>query len=202
MSTYGDLQDRIADDLNRTDLSDQVRDQLKLAIVHYGRIPFWFNEARSTLTASNSASFLTVPSDYLDMVELYINLSSSDPVRMIPASLDEVVGSRRSGGSTPFKYCYFGDRFELDCEVNTQYTFPLWYIKELTTLSATSDSSLWTSQGEDLIVSRAEKVLYRDVLKDQSKFLLAKDAEKEAKTSLLRFRDQKVGTGYAKPWGY
>ncbi len=201
MSTYGDLQDRIADDLNRTDLSDQIRDQVKLAIVHYGRFPFWFNEARSTLTASNSTTFLTVPSDYLDVVELYINISNY-PVRMIQKPLDEVIGYRPTNGSTPYAYCYFADRFELECPVNTQYTFPIWYIKELATLSATSDSSLWTSQGEDLIVARAEKVLYRDVLKDTSKFALAKDAEREAKTSLLRFRDQKVGTGYAKPWGY
>ncbi len=201
MSTYGDLQDRVADDLNRSDLSDQIRDQIRLAIVHYGRFPFWFNEARTTLTGSSSTTFLTVPSDYLDTVDLYINVSNY-PIKMIASDLNDVVGGRPSNGSTPYRYCYFGDRFELECPVNIEYTFPLWYIKELATLSATSDSSLWTSQGEDLIVARAEKVLYRDVLKDSKAFSLAKDAEKEAKTSLLRFRDQKIGTGYAKPWGY
>lgn len=200
MSTYGDLQDRIADDLNRADLSDQIRDQIKLAIVHYGRVPFWFNEARTTLTASSSASFLTVPSDYLDTVDLYINVGGI-PIKMTNSTLNDVVGGRPTGGSQPSRYCYFADRFELNCEVNQEYTFPLFYVKELATLSASTDTSLWTSQGEDLIVSRAEKVLYRDVLKDSSKFLLAKDAEKEAKSSLLGFRDRKIGTGHTKPWG-
>jgi hypothetical protein len=199
MSTYGDLQDRVTDDLNRTDLSDQIRDQLKLAIVHYGRFPFWFNEARTTLTASSSASFLTVPSDYLDTVELYIKIGGY-PVRMIPTDLDDVVAYRPTSGSQPAKYCYFGDRFELDREVNQQYEFPLWYIKELATLSATSDSSLWTSQGEDLIVYRAEKMLYRHTLRDRVAAADCASAEREAMKSLLRFRDQKIGTGFAKPW--
>src|SRR5688572_25786277 len=103
MSTYGDLQDRIADDLNRTDLSDQIRDQIKLAIVHYGRFPFWFNEARTTLTGSSSTTFLTVPTDFLDTVELFVNVSSY-PQRMTPATLNEVIENRPTNGSTPYRY--------------------------------------------------------------------------------------------------
>lgn len=201
MSTYGDMQSRIADDLNRSDLGSQISQQIKKAIVHYGRIPFWFNEARTTLTASSSASFLTVPSDYLDTVELYIKVSGY-PIRMLPKTLDEVVGNRPSSGSQPGAYCYFGDRLELDFEVNQQYEFPLWYVKELATLSASADTSLWTTQGEDLIVFRAEKMLYSQVLKDQASAQRSHELEKEAKKSLLRFRDQKIGTGQAKPWGY
>lgn len=199
MSTYGDLQDRIADDINRTDLSDQIRDQIKLAIVHYGRFPFWFNEARTTLTASSSASFLTVPSDYLDVVELYINIGDH-PVRMEPKTLNEILEYRPVGESQPGAYCYFADRFELDYKVNQEYLFPLWYIKELATLSASTDSSLWTYQGEDLIVYRAEKMLYSRVLKDHKEAASCAALEREARTSLLRFRDQKTGTGQAKPW--
>jgi hypothetical protein len=201
MSTFGDLQDRIADDINRTDLSDQIRDQIRLAIVHYGRIPFWFNEARTTITASSSTTFLTVPSDYLDKVELYINIGTY-PCLMLEKPLNEILEYRPSGGSQPHSYAYFGDRFELDCPVNTTYTFPLWYIKELATLSATADSSLWTSQGEDLIVYRAEKMLYSRVLKKPSEASECGQLERDARTSLLRFRDQKIGTGYARPWGY
>jgi hypothetical protein len=201
MSTYGDLQDRIADDLNRTDLSDQIRDQIKLAIIHYGTFPFWFNEGRTTLTGSSSTSFLTVPSDYLDVVELYINVGNY-PVKMEQKPLDFIVGYRGTNESQPGAYCYFGDRFELDCKVNQQYTFPLWYIKELATLSATTDSSLWTYQAEDLVVFRAEKMLYSRVLKDKAEAASCAALEREARTSRLRFRDQKIGTGSAKPWGY
>lgn len=201
MSTYGDLQDRIADDILRTDLSDQIRDQINLAILHYGRIPFWFNEARTTLTASNSASFLTVPSDYLETVELYIKIGGY-PVRMLEKPLNEIVEYRPTSGSQPSAYAYFGDRFELNFEVNQQYEFPLWYIKSLATLSASTDTSLWTSQGEDLIVFRAEKVLYSRVLKKSQEASECAALEREARTSLLRFRDQKIGTGSAVPWGY
>ena len=199
MSDFGGLISRIADDVNRTDINSQISQQIQGAIRHYRTFPFWFNEARSTLTASSSASFLTVPSDYLDTVELYIKVGGH-PLRMTPAPLDEVVGNRPTAGSQPGKYCYFGDRFELDYEVNQQYEFPLYYIKELATLSASTDTSLWTTTGEDLIVFRAEKMIYSQVLKDKKAAADCAVLEREARNSLLRFRDQKTGTGYAKPW--
>src|SRR3990167_6921469 len=201
MSTYEDLRSRIEVDINRTDITAQVQQQIRLAIKHYGTFPFWFNEARTTLTASSSASFLTVPSDYLDIVELYINVGDY-PIRMEQKPLNEIVEYRPPSESQPGAFSYFADRFELDYKVNQEYTFPLWYIQELATLSATSDTSLWTSQGEDLIVYRAEKMLYSRVLKNQTEASACGVLEREAKVSLLRFRDQKIGTGYTKPWGY
>lgn len=199
MSTYTQVQSRIADDINRTDLTSQIQQQIKLAIKHYRTFPMWFNEARTTLTASSSASFLTVPSDFLDTVELAIKVSGY-PVPMKSKPLVEIVQYRPTSGSQPTSYCYFGDRFELDYEVNTQYEFPLWYIKELTELSAGGDENEWLKSGEDLIVYRAEKMLYASVIKDKAQAKVAAELEREARTALLRFRDQKIGTGHAKPW--
>lgn len=199
MSDFGEIQGRIRDDLNRSDINSQIASYVKGAIRHYRTFPFWFNEARTTLTASSSASFLTVPSDYLDTVELYIKVGGY-PVRMEQKTLNEIVEYRPTSGSQPGAYAYFGDRFELDFEVNQQYEFPLWYIKELATLSASSDTSLWTTTGEDLIVFRAERMLYSQVLKDKRSAADCAILEREARNSLLRFRDQKIGTGYAKPW--
>jgi hypothetical protein len=201
VSTYVQLRSRIADDLNRTDMTSQINQQIKLAIKHYRTFPMWFNEARTTLTASSSASFLTVPTDYLDTVELYIKVGGY-PVRMEAKDLNSIVEYRPTSGSQPGAYAYFGDRFELDYEVNQQYEFPLWYIKELTELSADADENEWTKTGEDLIVYRAEAKLYRHVLKDAKAAAEAERSEREARTAILRFRDQKIGTGQAKPWGY
>src|SRR3990167_10052557 len=184
MSTYEDLRSRIEVDINRTDITAQVQRHIKLAIKHYGTFPFWFNEARTTLTASSSASFLTVPSDYLDVVELYININSY-PVRMEPKTLNEIIEYRPTSESQPGAYAYFGDRFELDYKVNQEYTFPLWYIQELATLSASSDTSLWTNQGEDLIVFRAEKMLFASVLDDERRMGTAAALERDAKVALL-----------------
>lgn len=199
MSDFGELQGRIRDDLNRTDINSQIASQIQGAIRHYRRFPFWFNEAVTTLTASSSASFLTVPSDYLDTVELYIKVGGY-PVKMQQKTLNEIVEYRPTSGSQPGAYAYFGDRFELDFEVNQQYEFPLYYIKELATLSASTDTSLWTTTGQDLIVFRAEKMLYRHTLKDRAAASDAERAEREAYVSLLGFRDQKTGTGQAIPW--
>src|SRR3990167_6974218 len=167
MSTYEDLRSRIEVDINRTDITAQVQQQIKLAIKHYGTFPFWFNEARTTLTASSSASFLTVPSDYLDIVELYINVGNY-PIRMDQKPLNEIIEFRPPSESQPGCYAYFADRFELDYKVNQEYTFPLWYIKEPAALPGASGTGLWASQGEGLIVYRAEKILYSRVLKNQT----------------------------------
>jgi hypothetical protein len=199
MSNFGELQARIRDDLNRDDINSQISSQIQAAIRHYRKFPLWFNEAVTTLTASSSASFLTVPSDYLDTVELYIKIGGY-PVRMMQKSLNEIVEYRPTSGSQPGAYAYFGDRFELDFEVNQQYEFPLYYIKELATLSASADTSLWTTTGEDLIVYRAEKMLYRHTLKDRQAAADCNASERDAFNSLLGFRDQKVGSGQAKPW--
>lgn len=201
MSDFAGVISRIADDVNRTDINTQISQQVQGAIRHYRKFPFWFNEEVTTLTASNSASFLTVPADYLDTVELYIKVGGF-PLRMLKRDLDDVVGGRQTTGSQPNRYCYYKDRFELNCQVNQQYEFPLYYVKELATLSASSDSNLWTTTGEDLIVYRAEKMLYASTLKNTAAAKVASELEKEARTSLLGFRDQKIGTGQAKPWGY
>jgi hypothetical protein len=201
LSTYTQVQSRIADDINRSDLTSQIQQQIKLAIKHYRTFPFWFNEARATLTASSSASFLTVPTDYLDVVDLYIKVGGY-PVQMLNKPLIDIVQYRPSSGSQPRAFCYFADRFELDCEVNTQYEFPLWYIKELTELSGGSDENEWLKSGEDLIVYRAEKMLYAAVIKDKAQAKVCSELERDARNALLRFRDQKIGNGQATAWGY
>lgn len=201
MSDFAGLISRVADDVNRTDINTQISQQIQGAIRHYRKFPFWFNEEVTTLTASSSATSLTVPSDYLETVELYIKVGNF-PLKMLNRGLDEVVGGRPPNGSQPNRYCYYKDRFELNCQVNQQYEFPLYYVKELATLSASSDTNLWTTTGEDLIVFRAEKMIYANVIKDKAQAKIASDLEREAKTSLLGFRDQKIGTGQAKPWGY
>jgi hypothetical protein len=199
MSTYTQVQSRIADDILRSDLTSQIQQQIKLAVKHYRTFPFWFNEGRTTLTASSSASFLTVPSDFVDVVHLQIKVGGH-PLPMYMKDLQTVVDARSGSGSQPTEYCYFADRFELNCEVNTQYEFPLWYVKELTELSAGSDENEWLKSGEDLIVYRAEKMLYANVLKDKAQAKVCAELERDAKVALLRFRDQKTGTGQAKPW--
>jgi len=43
MSTYAEMQSKIADDLNRSDLTSQIQREINRAIRKYSRKPFWFN---------------------------------------------------------------------------------------------------------------------------------------------------------------
>ena len=44
MATLGEIHDRIADDLNRTDLTSQIILAINRAIQHYETRRFWFTE--------------------------------------------------------------------------------------------------------------------------------------------------------------
>jgi hypothetical protein len=65
MSTYTQLQSRIADDINRTDLTSQIQQCILLAIQHYKNERFWFNETSATLTTTVSSAQVGAPSDIL-----------------------------------------------------------------------------------------------------------------------------------------
>src|SRR5690242_8774481 len=113
MSTYGDLQSRIADDLNRTDLTSQIQQNILLAIQHYKKERFWFNETNATATATTSSAQVAAPSDILAIDKLYIVISGKN-VQLMPRDLNSIIEYRPITNGRPRAFCYYRDQFELD----------------------------------------------------------------------------------------
>lgn len=195
MSTYTQLQSRIADDLNRTDLTSQIQQQILLAIQHYKQERTWFNETSTTLTATVGQGYITAPSDILIIDHLYITISSRN-IELEQVSLNDVIEYRPTSNARPRCFAYHQNRFELDALSDSAYSLPLYYVKELTALSAGSDTNGWTTDGEDLIVFRAEKMLYANVIKDFEKAQAAALLEKDALTMLRGMRNARTSRGY------
>lgn len=53
MSTYAQMQAKIADDLNRSDLTSQIQREINRAIRKYASMPFWFSSATANFTTAN-----------------------------------------------------------------------------------------------------------------------------------------------------
>lgn len=195
--TYGNLQSRIADDLNRTDLTSQIKENILLAIQHYKSERFWFNEASQTLASVIGQVYVTAPSDILVIDDFYITVSSRN-VEMVEQDLNSILEFRPPTNGRPRAYCYYQNRFELDRPADIVYSMPLYYQKELAQLSSDSDTNGWTTDAEDVIVFRAEKTLYANVIKDSDKANTAAVQERDALTALRALRNSRVSSGYAK----
>jgi hypothetical protein len=199
MSTYTQLQSRIADDINRTDLTSQIQQCILLAIQNYKNERFWFNETSATAATTASSAQVGAPSDILRIDRLYLVISGINQV-LEPQDLDSIIDSRPSTNGRPRAYCYYRNQFELDRPADAVYTLRLYYLKELTALSAGTDSNGWTTDGEDLIVFHAEKKLYANVIKDQAKASIAASQEREALTAMRSLARARTTTGYTKAY--
>jgi hypothetical protein len=197
MSTYSDLQSRIADDLNRTDLTSQIQQNILLAIQQYKNERFWFNETSATATTTTSSAQVGAPSDILSIDHLYIVISGVN-IELMQRDLGDVIEYRPTTNGRPRAFSYYRNQFELDRLADQAYTLKLYYLKELTALSAGTDSNGWTTDGEDLIVFHAEKKLYANVIKDQAKAAVAAVQERDALTAMRTLARARTTTGYTK----
>lgn len=193
MTTFANVRARVADDTQTTAMTSQISQQILLAIKHYRTFPFWFNEGSTTLSAS--LAYVALPSDYVSEVALYLTESSTDR-RLTRMTAEEIFTDRPSTGGRPTAYTIFGDRIEFNRSCDQVYTLPFKYIKELTVLSGDDDENEWLISGEDLIVYRAEKVLYDRVLKDKDEAARCAALEREAFNAINRYNQSRVGTGY------
>jgi hypothetical protein len=199
VSTYTQLQSRIADDLIRTDLTTQIQQCILLAIQHYKNERFWFNETSATATASVGSAQVGAPSDMLRLDHLYLVISSTN-IELVPEDFNSIVEFRPTSNGRPRSFCYYRNQFELDRKCDTAYSLLIYYQKELTALSSGSDTNGWTTDAEDLIVFHAEKKLYANVIKDAAKASFAAEQESAALTALRTLRNARTSTGYTKAY--
>jgi hypothetical protein len=168
MSTYLDLQNRIAQDyLNRSDFTDQIKRAIQAAIRHYERRRWRFNETASTIAASAGQTFLTLPANFLTLD--YLQISAFGSLTHLKQRTWAEVLEMRAGSSNgfPTDYCIYQDQIELALVPDSAYNCPLYYIKSLTELSADGDTNSWTNGVlQDLIVYNATKQLWGTVLRN------------------------------------
>lgn len=203
--TYGAMQDRIADELARSDLTSQIQKAIQSAIKHYERQRFFFNEARSvTFSLSSSQEFYTA-SDHasipnllqIDAFTLLLN-GTVYPVRQ--ASYDEI--EEMPGGTydpIPSRYSYYGQQVRLYPVPSGGSLARVSGVLRLATPSATTDTNAWMTDAEELIRSRAEWDLYARVIRDPEMMMTSRALEQEALAAVTSESTLRMGRGRIKP---
>lgn len=173
MGTYLDLQNAIASDLTRSDLTTQVKSAIIDAVRHYETSRFYFNITRSMTfptvigQAAYGASDLAQIPYIIGIDALFLN-DTGRPYELEKYEADEfeVLQSTSTGNGRPCAYTYIDSQILLWPAPVAVYTMRPHMHYRLTELSADTDTNAWTNDAEQLIRCHAKLLLYANLIED------------------------------------
>lgn len=202
MSTFGTVRNRILSDLNRTssnDLTSSVETEIQTAIAFYEKRRFWFLEARATTTTIVGQEYYALPEDFRDDDSLVITVNSEtyQLKRRTYELLEQwYLGSSLTGD--PTDYAIYDEQIRLYPVPNNQYTMTLSYYKKLNSLSGQDDTNAWMVEGEGLIRSRVEWLLFARKLRDYDAAQACKVLEEEELAQHEKLTRSRLLTGHTR----
>ncbi len=172
MSTYSDMQARIADELNRDDLSSQIRLAIKSAIAYLETEPFYFNEQRAYVTTSAGTRAYGLPDEFQGVNTLtltynnYITLLDEKPWSYI-----EHITSTTESQGWPRAYAIYDYQLWVYPIPDQAYTLTMAYYKRLEDVSATGSDNAWMDprHGEEIVRTLAKVDLMENVIPDPAR---------------------------------
>ncbi|MFH1235393.1 MAG: hypothetical protein V1685_00445, partial [Parcubacteria group bacterium] len=168
--TYKNIQDRIADELNRGDLTAQIKLAIISAIEHYERERWWFEEsistAVSTTAAQNYVTDATISSlAIIDKVQITVG---SAKYTLTPITYDEwAIQAMSTTSGQPTEYAYYQNRLYLYPTPGDTYVLTISGVQRLTTLSADLSNNGFTNYCEEVIRQRAKADVRANVILDE-----------------------------------
>jgi len=195
---YLAMQDRIADEVRAassaasSDIASQIKLAIQSAISSYQNESFYFNEGSFTFQTVNGQEYYTssdnseIPNilSFLD-VRITVNNTTYPLTARTFQYIDQIQTNTGYTGD-PVDYCTWAQQIRLYPIPFTARTVTVSYIKNLTILSADTDTNAWmTGNAEQLIRGRAKWDLYLNTLKDPENAQASKLYELDAYKSLL-----------------
>lgn len=211
MTTYGGAVDYILTNLARSDtsLTVVVEREFQRAVEFYASERFWFNEARTSFTASATIYYplatifpatSAYSAGYVEIDQLSINVNGS-VYEMQPRTHQELVRIDLSGQTgEPALWAIFGEQFRLypKCASGTTYQIDVDGTRRLATLSASTDTNAWTNEGLNLISARVEGMLWARKFMDPTRAEIASVVEQQELTKLRERTERYLSTGTLK----
>lgn len=149
LSTYSELQTAVGSWLNRSDLTSNIPDFIKLAEASFNRVLRTRNQIKRA-TSTVSTQFVTQPTDLLELYNIQIN---SSPIRRLEqvslTKIDELKEGNTSSGK-PLYFSITGSDFELHPTPDTSYTLELIYYSTISSLSDTNTSNFLLTNHPDI----------------------------------------------------
>lgn len=211
MTTFSDIKDAIADDIDDTvgEYASQIATAVLAAIRYCERKTYYFNETRDVTFATvdgqewyDSSDNANIPT-LVRIVAAWTEDSAGqrdELVRMMPADMEQLADSSGSRGE-PYAFTYFGQRIRLyPMPDATAYTIRLQLGPyRLAPLSADSDTNAWLSEAYDLVKARAKYILAKDTLKDATIAAEALNDFNDQDNALAGETTSRNATGYIRP---
>lgn len=176
MGTYSDLQNNIANDLTRTDLTSQIQSAVQDAIDFYSSSRFYFNTTRS-MTFQTVVGQVAYPLSVLpgvadvirfDHVFLPLNFTTIFELDYEEPEQFEWLSGLAPGLGQPMVYTFVDQQIMLWPNPTAVYTIRPHMHYILPPLVAGTDSNAWTNDGERLIRSQSKLNLFTNVLEDDA----------------------------------
>ena len=141
ISTKAELHTAVANWLNRSDLTSRISEFIALAEAQLNRT-LRTREMLVRSTASVTGQYVSIPTDYLEMMNIELT-STSPPKRLIYITSDRSDDYREQQNNktgTPGYYTIEGDSIQLLPTPDATYTLQLNYYQDIPALAALADS--------------------------------------------------------------
>lgn len=204
--TYGNLIDRILDEMLNSVTTSQVQLAIQDAISYYEEEPLYFNESRDTVfSLSSSQEFYTSADSstiplLFDIEEVTVTLNANR-YTLIQRSYDwvENASTGQQYTSLPAAFCYWQQQLRIWPIPNQGMPCRVSSIVKQPTLSATTDSNMWTTDAEPLIRMRAKADLYLNIRRDAQQAMEMTAGEQQYLQNLYGDSVRRTSTGMVTP---
>jgi hypothetical protein len=202
------MQDRIADELDRSDLTTQIQRAIKSAVAYYEKKRLFFNEQRTlTFPTVTGQEFYTSSDNsnipnllMIDVAKIAISDSNKYELERKPYTELEIISEGITADQAqPSWFAYYGKQIRLYPIPDASYSVVFSGIFSLGDLSATADTNAWMTDGEALIRARAKYELLTHVIKDVESAQLMKAAEHDEFEALQEATSSRKATGKLTP---
>lgn len=175
MSDYGTMQSRIADELDRSDLTSQIQNAIQDAIKFYQKDAFWFNDASDTFPTVDGTESYTIhtatasTTKFAEILSVTATLSGGTTYPLFRKTYEEIDAKQHNATTSkghPLEYAIFSEDMRLYPVPNGVYTITISGTVELSALSADVDTNAWMVEAEPLIRHKATEIVNRNVVRD------------------------------------
>lgn len=214
MATYQDMQTRIADELDRADLTTQIQQAINSAVSFYARKNFFGTETSFTFstvvgqeyyTAADAAQIGTSP--YLDALNINIDTGRIQMSRQSFEYIDSISFLPTATGQ-PYLWAYRAQQIRFYPIPSQVYVVTAYNTPRLSLLSDPLTSNFWTdadSGAECLIRTRAKLYLLLNVIRASDmpeEIAMLKGQEIEERSALFGETGSRKSTGVLAPTAF
>ena len=164
ITTYTTLQTAVGNYLSRDDLTDYIPDFVRFAEERLSR-DLRVSGMQVAATSAVVDNTLSLPSDFLEMTEIHLQVSPNIPLSFQPQDIFFRNGASHSSGE-PNAYTIVGSTVYLSPQPSGSYTVQMVYYAKPDLLSDTNPTNLWVLSYPDALLyatlAEAEPFLMND----------------------------------------